>query len=88
MEEADRQAAMYQISIYGELDVSWADWIGVTSLTHETQDNGASITTLTGTVPDQAALRGLIERIWDLNLTLLSVRRIGPTIGQPGGKHK
>jgi hypothetical protein len=88
MEGDERQTATYQISVYGKLDVSWADWIGVVHVTHEIGDDGSSVTTLIGSVPDQAALRGLMERIWDLNLTLISVQRIGPAIGRPGGKRK
>jgi hypothetical protein len=37
--------------------------------------DGLWVTTLTGTLPDQAALRGLLSRIWDLNLTLIAVKR-------------
>lgn len=88
MEGDDRQIATYQISVHGKLDASWADWIGVVRVTHQIGDDGSSVTTLIGKVPDQAALRGLIERIWDLNLTLLSVQRIGPAIDRPGGKQK
>ena len=88
MEEDERQTAMYQIRVLGKLDATWADWIGVVRVTHEIGDDGSSVTTLIGNVPDQAALRGLMERIWDLNLTLLSVQRIGPAIERPGGKQK
>jgi hypothetical protein len=88
MEEDERQTATYQISVQGKLDASWADWIGVVHITQEIGGDGSSVTTLIGKVPDQAALRGLMERVWDLNLTLLSVQRIGPAIGRPGGKQK
>ena len=88
MEGDERQTATYQISVRGKLDASWADWIGVVHVTHEIGDDGSSVTTLVGKVPDQAALRGLMERIWDMNLTLLSVQRIDPAMERPGGKQK
>jgi hypothetical protein len=88
MEGHEQQTATYRISVHGKLDASWADWIGVVHVTHEVGDDGSSVTTLIGEVSDQAALRGLMERIWDLNLTLLSVQRIGPAIARPGGKQK
>jgi hypothetical protein len=44
------------------------------TMTFGTTDNGTPVTVLTSTV-DQAALRGIVSRIWDLNLTLISVTR-------------
>jgi len=40
------------------------------------EDDGQPITTLTGPVADQAALRGILNKLWDLNLTLLGVNRM------------
>ena len=88
MGRGGRQMAAYRITVQGKLDASWAEWIGVESIAHEIRDDGTLTTTLIGHVPDQAALRGLMERIWDLNLTLLSVQRISPTTWQPGGKQQ
>jgi len=65
------QAAVYQIQVRGKLDESWSDWLSGMTITSE-----SGITTLTGPVADQAALRGLLSKIWDLNLTLVSVTRI------------
>ena len=65
------QAAVYQIQVRGKLDKSWSDWLSGMTITSE-----SGITTLTGPVADQAALRGLLSKIWDLNLTLVSVTRI------------
>lgn len=61
----------YQIQVQGRLDEDWSDWFKGMTLTFE-----GGITTLTGPVADQAALRGTLTRIWDVNLTLISVRRI------------
>lgn len=59
----------YEIKVKGHLDPSWSEWFAGLTLTHQEGD----VTLLTGPLPDQAALHGLLERIRDLNLTLLSV---------------
>jgi hypothetical protein len=63
----------YQIHIKGQLDASWADWFGGFELHQD-----AKGTVLTGAVPDQPALYGLLARICDLGLVLLSVERVEP----------
>jgi hypothetical protein len=59
----------YEIKIKGCLDPGWSDWFAGLKLTHLE----GSKTLLSGLLPDQAALHGLLERIRDLNLTLISV---------------
>ena len=59
----------YEIKIKGHLDRYWSDWFAGLKLTYLEGDE----TLLSGSLPDQAALHGLIERIRDLNLTLISV---------------
>lgn len=63
----------YQIKVEGYLNLTWSAWFEELTLTHEADGN----TALTGTIIDQAALYGLLIKIRDLGLTLLSVQRIG-----------
>lgn len=65
----------YEIRIRGHLDTCWSDWFADLQLTDQEED----VTLLSGLLPDQAALHGLLERIRDLNLTLLSVNSDNPS---------
>jgi len=64
--------ATYQIQVPGELDESWGDWDGRMAITVESEGDGSPATTLTGTL-DQAALQGLLRRLYSLGLPLISV---------------
>lgn len=64
----------YQIALEGCLDDRWADWFAGLSMT--TRRHNGDVTMLTGPVADQAALRGLLNQIWDFNLALISVKRL------------
>jgi hypothetical protein len=63
---------IYEIRVPGELDQSWADWDGKLTVTVERQGNGPPVTVLTGIV-DQAALHGMLRRLYALGLPLISV---------------
>jgi hypothetical protein len=63
------KARIYRIVVEGTLDEDWSDWLGGLTITLEPDGR----TWLTGPVVDQAALHGLIDRIGDVGLTLLSV---------------
>jgi hypothetical protein len=71
------QPAIYQIKVPGCLDESWSEWADGMSITVESDDDGPSITTLTGAVTDQAALQGLLRRLYSLGLPLISVNWVG-----------
>ncbi len=68
----------YQIKAQGLVDPSWSEWFSGMDLVVETGTDGKMVTTLTGPVVDQAALRGIVTRLWDLNLTLVSIARLEP----------
>jgi len=69
--EFDRQG-IYQIRVKGNLDEKWSIWFDGFTITPQANDE----TLLTGPVADQAALHGLLARIRDLGLPLLSIKRV------------
>ena len=64
--------ATYRIKVPGHLDESWSEWAGGMTITVESEGDGPPITTLTGTI-DQAALQGLLRRLYSMGLPLISV---------------
>jgi len=62
----------YRIRIQGHLDQRWASWFDGMTVTHEADGT----TLLAGDVADQAALHGLLQRVRDTGLTLISVEPI------------
>jgi hypothetical protein len=64
---------IYQITVEGNLDTNWSTWFSWMEITYREQ---AGITTLTGPVTDQAELRGILTKIWDLNKTVIAVTRL------------
>jgi hypothetical protein len=67
---------VYQIKVQGILDEKWCAWFNGMAIAHETDSDGASLTILTGAIIDQARLRGILDGMWNLNLTVVSVKRI------------
>lgn len=66
------QPVTYQIKVPGELGENWWDWAGEMEVMVESDADGLLISTLTGTL-DQAALQGLLRRLYSLGLPLISV---------------
>ncbi len=64
----------YEIMVKGHLDTRWSEWFTGMTMKHLDGDG----TLISGVLPDQAALYGLLERIRDLNLTLISINCSGP----------
>jgi hypothetical protein len=75
------EPGLYEIRIEGHLTDRWADWFDGLTITRE--DNGD--TRLTGPVVDQAALHGLLRKVRDLGLPLVSVIQVEPK--QANGPH-
>jgi len=65
---------IYEIRLAGHLSPQWADWFEGLTITLEEDGN----TLLTGPVADQAALHGLLKKVRDLGLSLLSVNQVPP----------
>ena len=74
--EQEGKQAVYRIEVEGQLDKSWSGWFCGMILSYQDE-----VSILTGPLADQAALRGLLSKIWDLNLTLVSITRLGPQHG-------
>jgi hypothetical protein len=62
----------YQIKVPGEVRQDWSDWIEGMTITVESDEDGSRVTTLTGAL-DQAALMGVLRRLYSLGLPLISV---------------
>jgi hypothetical protein len=80
------EPASYELRVSRHLDDHWAEWFGDLLLTRE----GDGTTTLRGPVADQAALHGLLIKVRDLGMTLISVRAIDPEFPSPNqqGEHE
>jgi hypothetical protein len=74
----------YEIRIAGHLDAHWADWFDGMSITLEEDGN----TLLSGSVPDQPALYGILRRVRDLGLPLVSVNQIPVNLSQQSSNKK
>jgi hypothetical protein len=79
MTHTDHRPAVYQLRIAGMLDQHWSPWFGALTVTHEDDD----CTSLTGAVVDQAELHGLLAKIRDLGVTLISDTVVNPAEGAP-----
>ena len=66
------QRNIYEIRVKGRVDVDWVSWFSGVTITNVGEDE----ILLSGELPDQSALHGLLAQIRDLNLTLISVQQI------------
>ena len=73
------EGGSYEIRVKGRLDARWAARFDGLGLAHE----GAGTTVIHGPVADQAALHGLLTKVRDLGLLLVSVTRVGPGSDAP-----
>lgn len=77
--KSTQEQARYQIRVQGWVGERWADWFDGMTVTYEGTASDSPVTILAGPVADQAALRGLLTKVWDLNLTLVSVAQVETT---------
>jgi hypothetical protein len=82
LEDSANGPAVYQIRVRGRLASRWTDWLGGLTISAQDTKDGAPEAVLVGSVVDQPALRGILNKLWDLNLTLISVNRIDITSRQ------
>jgi hypothetical protein len=67
---------IYCIRVFGFLDESWSEKLGGMSISARNTDGEDLITTVVGKLPDQAALSGVLETLYEAHLTLVSVERL------------
>ena len=66
----------YEIKVKGHLDEQWSSWFEDLTITTGFSEDGTPITTFTGPLVDQAALHGVLARIRDIHMPLISVTQI------------
>jgi hypothetical protein len=71
------EPGMYRIRVAGRLGPGWADRVGDMRIVVHQDETRGTVTDLTGTVADQAALQGLLEHLYARGHVLLFVQRIG-----------
>lgn len=70
--------ATYEVRVQGVLDSQWSDYLGGMSISTEHHAGRAPVTVLTGRLPDQSALSGVLGALHDLGFPLLSVELLLP----------
>ena len=73
-ESPARQACVYRLRLDGHLDDHWSSWFGDVTLTRDADGT----TSITGAVVDQAELHGLLTKVRDLGVALISVDLLDP----------
>ena len=74
-DQGNETTNLYRIVVDGQLHESWSDWLGKVILERKDKRLDVCQTILISAVPDQAALRGLLNHLWDLNLKIISVNK-------------
>ena len=68
--------ARYRITVQGRIDSTMSDLLGGMTISPDTMEAGHTVTTLSGELVDQAALAGVLNMLYELHLTVLSVKRM------------
>lgn len=66
----------YTIEIAGKVAEDWLDWFRGLQITFKTSGSGSLMSTIYTAPIDQAELRGILNKVWDMNLSLISIKRI------------
>ncbi len=72
---------VYEITIGVIIDAKWSGWFSGMTIVYGTDAEGSPVTILRGTVVDQSALHGILTRIGDLGLPIISVNRLSYAAG-------
>ena len=70
------QPGRYQIRIQGHLDQRWTVYFGDLQIEHQSDAEGLPVTILTGTLPDQAAVQGELQKLYNLGFPLIGVEKL------------
>ncbi len=85
LDRKSSKSLSYQITIEGQIRDDWSDWLNGMEISTPPGGDVPQVTNLTGAVADQAALRGLLCRLWDMNLTIISIIRLDANAGTKEG---
>ena len=69
----DQNGSIYQITLQGNLDAGWSTWFNWMVVSFQEESH---ITTFIGPISDQAELRGILNKLWDLNKSIIDVSQI------------
>lgn len=81
------EAADYVIVVDGRLDPGWSEYVAGMSIASSEQPHGGVVSTLCGTLPDQAALFGVLNHLYNLGFRLLQVEMNEASRHHPRGNH-
>lgn len=70
------ERSTYEICVEGHLDEGWVSWLEGLKVAHGFSQDGAPFTKLSGSVADQAALHGVLIKLRDIGIPILSINRI------------
>jgi len=70
------------VTVRGRVAPHWSRWLEELQPCYRFSHDSGDVTDLTGTLPDQSALQGVLKRIWNLNLTVLSVKTSAEASGR------
>lgn len=76
------EGSNYEICVKGHLDEQWVSWFEGLTIAHGFNQDGTPVTILSGAIPDQAALHGVLIKLRDIGIPILSINRIETEEGE------